>query len=233
MKDSRVAIVTLSRYSDLFDGLTDNLNKYAANFDRVLVKDGYLIDDSHSWYTVQGPEGKFVYSVNANLGLRVTDPDSDVLLIGDDVRLSDYSTIGTLYRLAHSSNEIGMLSPRILGGADNPLQTNPPTDADITYSDRYLALVCTYIKRNAIIKTGYLDERFSAGWGWDDVDYSRRMRNAGFKLAVTPKVSVIHGVNRKGSESLVRNEKGDSKAIQAQDDLNARLYFEKWGDNSK
>lgn len=197
------------------------------------MKDGYLIESSPSWCTVQGPEGKFVYSVNANLGLKATDPDSDVLLIGDDVRLLDYNAVDTLYRLAHSTDDIGMLSPRILGGADNPVQTDPPTDCSITYSDRYLALVCTYIKRNAIIKTGYLDERFSVGWGWDDVDYSRRMRKEGLKLGVTSKVSVKHGVNRKGSESLIRNEKGDSKAIQAQDDLNAILYFNKWGDNVK
>ena len=138
-----------------------------------------------------------------------------------------------LVKVANSDDNIGLLSPKILGGADNLLQTNPPADKVISYSERYLALVCTYIKRKVINKIGYLDETFNQGWGWDDVDYSRRARLAGFTLAVTPTVEVIHGVRRKGSESFIRNEKGDDKVMQAQDDLNAKVYFQKWGDNTK
>jgi hypothetical protein len=227
-----VAIVTLSRYPDLLEGLTENLNKFAPNFDRVLVKDGYLIDEATTgWYTVPGPEGKFVYSVNANLGLKAVDSDSDILLIGDDVRLKTSNTIETLFDVAYSNESIGMLSPKICGGADNPLQTNPPSD--LTFSERYLALVCTFIKRSVKAKVGLLDERFNIGWGWDDVDYSRRVRQEGFTLGVTAKAEVVHGIKRLGSETLIRNEKGDSKVMQAQDYLHAKLYFEKWGDNVK
>ena len=227
-----MAIVTLSRYPDLLEGLTENLNQFAPNFDRVLVKDGYLIDESTvGWYTVPGPEGKFVYSVNANLGLKAVDPDSDILLIGDDVRLKTADTVETLFNIAYSNESLGMLSPKICGGADNPLQTNPTSD--LAFSDRYLALVCTFIKRSVRAKVGLLDERFNLGWGWDDVDYSRRVRQAGFTLGVTARVEVVHGIKRLGSESLIRNEKGDSKAMKAQDELNAKLYFDKWGDNIK
>ena len=196
------------------------------------MKDGYLLGERvPGWYSIQGPDGKFVYSVNANLGLKAVDPDCDVLLIGDDVRLKSMGTIETMYEVANSRPEIGLLSPKICGGADNPLQTNPPNN--LTYSERYLALVCTYIKRSVIQTIGFLDESFSEGWGWDDVDYSRRARQAGFSLAVTPKVEVIHGVKRNGSESLIRNEKGDSKIMQQQDDANAQVYLKKWGDLNK
>ena len=200
----------------------------------MVVKDGYLMDETvPRWYNVQGPDGKFVYAVNTNLGLKASDPEADILLIGDDVRLKHLGTVEQLVKVANSDDNIGLLSPKILGGADNLLQTNPPADKVISYSERYLALVCTYIKRKVINKIGYLDETFNQGWGWDDVDYSRRARLAGFTLAVTPTVEVIHGVRRKGSESLIRNEKGDDKAMQAQDDLNAKVYFQKWGDNTK
>lgn len=183
------------------------------------------------WYNIQGPEGKFVFSVNANLGLKAVDPDADVLLVGDDVRFKEPESVDKLFHLAHADSEIGILSPKILGGADNPLQMNPPTGT--TYSDRYLALVCTYIKRGVINKIGYLDESFNTGWGWDDVDYSRRARQAGFKLAVTSEVEVIHGVRKRGSETLIRSEKGEHKAMQAQDDIHAQIYLKKWGDNVK
>lgn len=234
MYENKVAIVTLSRYPDLFVGLEGNLNKFAPSFDRVLVKDGYLLPETAlGWLNVQGPEGKFSYSVNANLGIKAVDPEADILLIGDDVRLQEDRTIERLVDQAYSDNNVGMLSPRIIGGADNELQMFPTHDVALSYSSRYLALVCTYIKRVVVDSVGLLDEVFSTGWGWDDVDYSRRVRKAGFSLAITPIVSVVHGVNRRGSETLIRNEKGDNKAIQAQDDINAKAYLQKWGDNIK
>jgi hypothetical protein len=228
-----VAIVTLSKYPEIFDSFQENINTFLPGIDRVLVKDGYLIDTESGWYTIQGPPGKFVYSVNANLGLKAVDPAADIFLIGDDVRLKDLQVLERLQALSDTNGKIGMLSPKILGGADNVLQTNPPIEHDVTYSDRYLALVATYIKREVVDSVGFLDEAFSEGWGWDDVDYSRRVRQAGFLLGVTPRVEVIHGLRKKGSESLIKNEKGDSKAMQKQDEINALKYFEKWGDNVK
>ena len=139
-----------------------------------------------------------------------------------------------MFALAYSDAHIGILSPRILGGADNPLLTETPQGQDITYSERYIPLVCSYIKRKALNKIGGLDaESFNKGWGWDDVDFSRRVRQAGFILGVTPRGEVIHGVSRKGAESLIRNEKGDHDAMQKLDDINAQEYFKKWGDNVK
>jgi len=229
----KVAIVTLSRYPDLLDGLTENLNKYAPHFDRVVVKDGYLVGESvPTWLNVQGPDGKFVYSVNANLGLRAVDVASDIILIGDDVRLETPDAVEKLYKIADENSNIGLLSTRINGGADNPDQTNP-SGGDVVYTNRYIALVCTYIKRSVLDKVGYLDESFKDGWGWDDVDYSRRVKQAGYTLAVASKIVAKHGVVKRGSESLIRNEKGDRKAMQAQDDINSKIYFSKWKDTKK
>ncbi len=234
MNKDRVCIVTLSRYSDLFDGLDENLRTFAPGFNRILVRDGFLIDESKKdWLVVDGPR-KFCYSENVNRGIAKVDPEADVLLIGDDVRLKVNDTIDKLHELAYSDPSIGMLSPRICGGADNELQTDPPTNDDIVYSTRYLALVCTYIKRSTLTKTGFLDvTTFKEGFGWDDVDYSRRVRLAGFSLAITSKVEVIHGVTRRGSESLIRNEKGDRENIKNLDDIGAASYKLKWGDNEK
>lgn len=200
----------------------------------MLVKDGYLITEDKGWLVAQGPSGPFCYSHNVNLGLSLVDPDADVLLMGDDVRFKDSDTIKKLHLLAYSDSSIGILSPRIIGGADNTLLTDPPQEYDFVYTERYIPLVCAYIKRRILKEVGGLDaETFSTAWGWDDVDYSRRVRNAGFTLGVTPMVEVIHGVERKGTESLFRNEKGDHAAMKSLDDINAQEYFKKWGDNVK
>jgi hypothetical protein len=231
----KVCILTLSRYPDLFDGLLGNLGEFAPGYDRVLVKDGYLLEErQEGWLTVEGPPGPFCYAQNVNLGLEAIDQDADVLLMGDDVRFKDENTIEKLYALAYSQANVGILSPRIVGGADNILLRDPPKDRDIVISERYIPLVCAYIKRKALSGAGKLDAvAFSKGWGWDDVDFSRRVRNAGFTLGVTPRVEVIHGVSRTGSESIIRNEKGDNLAMQNLDNINAQEFLKKWGDNIK
>jgi len=231
-----VCILTLSRYPDLFVGLQESLDEFAPGFDRILVKDGYLITEEYGWLVSQGPSGSFCYSTNVNLGLSLVDKDADVLLIGDDVRFKDYHTIEKLNALAYSESSIGLLSPRIIGGADNTLLTDPPQEQSLIYSERYIPLVCTYIKRKALdsVGLGGLDaEAFDKGWGWDDVDFSRRVRNSGLRLGVTSRVEVIHGVKRRGTESLFRNEKGDNEAMRRLDDINAQAYLKKWGDNIK
>ena len=228
-----VNIVVLSKYPEIFEGLQNNLEEYAKGHERILVQDGYLLEKEEGWLNIQGPPGKFVFSVNANIGLKATDPTADVLLMGDDVRLRSQGTIEALHTLAYSDLSIGLLSPRIIGGADNPMLTQPPQDVDISYTNRYIPLVCTYIKRSVIKHIGYLDERFNEAWGYDDTDFSRRAYMSGFKLAVTPLVEVTHGLRKKGSESLIRNEKGDSAVLHALDAIHARIYSQKWGDVNK
>jgi len=231
--DHEVVIVVLSKYPDLFSGLQDNLNQFAPGFDRVLVKDGLMIDNDQGWKVVQGPP-EFSYAHNVNLGLSAVHSSSDVFLIGDDVRLKDEGTIPELRNLAYSDERIGILSPKIIGAADNPLQTNPPTDRDIVYSDRYIATVCTYIKRSVIEMVGLMDsDSFGTRYGYDDTDFSRRTVLTGFTLAVAPRVEVIHGVKRKGAESFLRNVKGYSDLLKDQDRENEQAYIRKWGDNKK
>lgn len=225
-----VAIVALSKYSDIFEGFTANVQKFAPDFDKVLVRDGRLIEAAPGWMMVDGPE-EFNVSLNANLGLKAVDPEADIVYMGDDARFTQYNTVERLRAMAYSQATIGLVSARVIGGADNPLQTNPPQDKELVYSDRYFALaICTYIKREVLDKVGYMDSDTFKGYGWDDVDYCRRVRQAGFKLAVATKVEVTHGVGgRNCTETFFRNEKGFYSAIQKQADLNESLYLKKWG----
>ena len=39
-----VTIVVLSKYSDIFESFEANINQYAPGIDRILVRDGNLID---------------------------------------------------------------------------------------------------------------------------------------------------------------------------------------------
>lgn len=224
------AIVVLSKYADIWQDFDLNVKQFATGFDQVLVRDGYLIQNTAGWKMVQGPK-KFDMAGNANLGWKATDPGRDILYIGDDVRFLETNTVERLRDLAYSDSQIGLLSPMIIGGADNPLQTNPPQDRNLAYSDRYLALVCTYIKRDVIDKVGYLDEEtFRGVYGNDDADYSRRVRNAGYRLAVAPQIKVKHGLDHRGTETFLRNLGGYEEDLNASISEADRRYQAKWGD---
>lgn len=227
-----VTLVVLAKYTAIFNGFIENANEYEPHVEKILVRDGHEVC-CPSWKTIQGPE-KFSMAGNANLGWRAVSLNDDILYIGDDVRFLQKNTIAGLRDLAYAHPDVGLLSPKIVGGADNSLQTNPP-NADIVFSERHLALICTYIKREVINKVGYLDEETFVGYGFDDVDYCRRVRNAGYKLAIDPSISVQHGVQRmdngelrKGTETFIINSRGVYDTIQAQCDANELAYKKKW-----
>ncbi len=187
-----VTIVVLSRFADIFQGFRESVDRFAPNTPRVLVRDGEGIAlplDSR-WTVVQGPE-MFAMAVNGGLGWKTAPSDSDVLYIGDDVRLTQTSTAELLQQAAYSDPQIGIISPRITGEVGNADQENP-SPTGITYTNLRLAFVCVYLKREVIDKVGYLDPIFSGAYGYDDDDYNHRVKLAGYKLAVTPSVVVNH-----------------------------------------
>jgi hypothetical protein len=87
-----------------------------------------------------------------------------------------------------------------------------------------MGFVCVYIPRTVIDRVGLLDERY-VGYGYDDDDYCKRVRDAGLKLAVSGKCIVEHAslpsTFRSGQE--VSQERFSEMFA-----LNRRLFEEKW-----
>ncbi len=54
-----------------------------------------------------------------------------------------------------------------------------------------LAFFCTMFRREVFEKVGLLDESFGVGLG-DDSDYCRRIHDAGYRLAYTPRIVIPH-----------------------------------------
>ncbi|TBR18478.1 glycosyltransferase, partial [bacterium] len=63
-----------------------------------------------------------------------------------------------------------------------------------TASTPILGGFCLLVKRAAVEDVGPLDERFL--WGWEDVDYCLRLRQAGWRLVLARGVFVSHVGNR-------------------------------------
>jgi hypothetical protein len=183
-------IVVLSKYADIFDGFKLSVERDAYWAPKILIRDGREISEPKGWQmTVTPLKTPFSAAAYSNWGMRKC--ANDVLLCGDDIRFIEPNTVERLQEIAYRDDKLGILSPKIVGCAQN-IQMNPPdTEASFTETQENIGLMCTYIKRSTINKVGYFDERFT-GYGFDDFDYCRRTREAGLKIGVTARVSVKH-----------------------------------------
>lgn len=205
-----VTIVVLSKYFEVFSGFWHAFQQHAKQQSGVLVLDSSIDAlnkwelNEIGWNTVNGP-AQFSMAGNGNLGLRAVPSDSDVLYCGDDVRFLEPNTVERLQEVAYLNKAIGILSPRLLGRA-SPALANPPENQSFTYvRPLEFWFPCVYIKREVLDKVGYLDEQFNQ-FGGDDLDYCIRVQKAGYKLAVTPRVTVQHESSPEGGPTtFVKN----------------------------
>ena len=227
-----ICIVIPSKYQDIFVDCHKSLEKFAPNVRKILVRDGDEIQTplDPSWTVVQGAPGKFVYARNINLGVveALKDPQVDrVLLMNDDVQFLHDNTVENMRGAMLTNPEIGILSPGIDGNACNPLQCKDghyPKDSVQVVDGDFVTFVCVMISREVFEKIGFLDEIFT-GYGSDDVDFCRRAKISGFKLAVTTVSEVRHGFGKhRSSASYIRYADQDQMA-----EDNRNRYTEKWG----
>jgi GT2 family glycosyltransferase len=220
-----VTIVVLGKYKAVFDGFRRDVDHRFPAVPKVFVRDGEEIQPPPGWALVQGPE-RFSMAGNANLGWRAAPAGSDILYVGDDVRFTSSDAIERLQEAAYSDPAIGIVSPRIVGGCNQRSQTDPPEG--VSYSERRLCFICVYIKREVIDRVGCLDEQFRE-YSPDDTDYCLRVKEAGYRLAVTSAVTARHGVNTDGTNTFrLNNSDFEDQFRRGVDKLKA-----KWGHTSE
>jgi GT2 family glycosyltransferase len=218
-----VSIVVLSKYRDIFARFNESVQKFNP-IQKVLIRTGNDIPfpDTGGWH-VFTPEGEFNFARFANIGIKAC--FGDVMIVNDDVTFPDPQTVQRLYEAAYSSKTYGIVSPKIVGGGQVP-QTDVPGGTIIT-TPHFLAFVCVYIKREVIDNIGFLDERYSDGYGYEDVDYCVTARKAGYELAVTGHTSIQHGYDRQScSTSFIRTFQNGYGAAGAR---NRERFMAKWG----
>jgi GT2 family glycosyltransferase len=215
----RQAIVTLTRFPDIFERLRASVDQWESGVlaHKVAVTSGGAVVDAPGWRSVAGVE-PFVFARNANVGMSAVAPHCDVLLINDDCELTG-PLLDTCRILTDANPSIGLLAPYVVGGVGNKLQrfgARGATECRYYVSNEHLSFVCVYIPAKTRELVGDLDERFD-GYGDDDRDYCRRVQEAGLELAVTPLCSVRHGFGGQVSSSsflrvMTRAEQDASKA---------------------
>lgn len=126
-----------------------------------------------------------------------------------------------LVSAARSDEAIAAVGPMTEFMAPPPQLSSPFVTERMVHASSlpFLGGFCFLLKRRAAERIGLLDERFA--WGWEDIDYCLRLRQAGWTLALARNVFVEHAGNAtiKGMPPLERR---------ATDLMNRRLLTTKW-----
>lgn len=216
------AIVTLSRYPDVFEQLRKSADHHEPDASKLLVGSGDEIQHpGNGWDFIRGPE-PFRFSRNANVGLFLYH-DQDVLLVNDDVELVE-PIIAHCEAVAEAFPRVGIISPLVEGFAKSPYQRGVlPLESD-PHVEPNLAFACVWLRRAMIREIGMLDERFSCSY--EDDDYCRRAVLADWSPVVTGGVRVKHGFEGDTSSTSINRFYGGYNAILEE---NGRKFREKWG----
>jgi len=157
----------------------------------------------------------FVRGTNA--GLAEVEPDDDVCLMNDDVCIVDPDWL-TKLRM-HLTGDVGAVGP----------STNYAIGAQAMWSAKRFPLVhkvpwltgfCMLVSAEAFLKVGMLDEAFGMG-GSDDLDYSIRIRRAGYRMLVVHEAFVFHW----GSVTMNKIQGYDEAIV----NTNRNTLLGKWG----
>lgn len=166
-----------------------------------------------------------------NQALREAHGDYLFLLNPDTVLPPD--ALGELVRVADAFPQAGAIGPRLLN-PDGSLQYScrrwPSVKAALfrntlfgrlfpgePWTKEYLMMdwahdevrevdwisgAAMFLRRQAVEQVGLLDEAFF--WGSEDVDYCRRLRQAGWKVLYSPQPAIIHRIGGSTDQVVVR-----------------------------
>ncbi len=181
---------------------------------RVLVVDNGSTDETpeklkaYPWLKVLTNDRNLGFVRGNNAGIAAADPESDVLLLNNDIEIHQPDWLEKLREAAHSSPDVGLVGCRLVfpdgklihagtyilpdtfwGQQIGSLETNVNQYA-ATRDVQGIVFACAYIRREVIAKIGDLSEEFESYF--EDTDYCLRAREAGFRTVCCGAVTLVH-----------------------------------------
>ena len=143
-----------------------------------------------------------------NIGLTVCSPESDILTLNNDVIIEQNDWLELLREAAYSEDKVGIVGCRLVDEKSRLLHAGAFMPIDTLWGQQIgglekdigqytsvrevesVVLACSYIRRDLLNVTGFLDEDYFSYF--EDTDLCLRARKAGFKVLCTGKVTLTH-----------------------------------------
>jgi GT2 family glycosyltransferase len=179
-------------------------NESSGELNTALAHAGLMNGGSCSLAEVPENRG---FSGGVNLALRdALEQDFDAILVINNDAVINEESIAILIRALESEPKLGLVGPRILhsdgseesaGGYLTPMVGITGHGTLNGKAPDFITWACILVRASAIRDVGLLDERFFMYW--EDVDFSLRLRTAGWDFAICATATATHDIstNRK------------------------------------
>ena len=221
------AIVLAWNRWDLTKRCLDTLRQTDLCDAEVLVVDNGSTDDTprglagYDWIRVVRNPANLGFVRGNNAGVAAADPESDIVLLNNDLEFHQADWLQRLRRSAHCRKDAGIVGCRLALPDGRLLHAGAFMMPDTCWGQQLgalekdigqypglrevesIAFACAYIRRETIRAVGGLSEAYESYF--EDTDYSLRAREKGFRTLVDGDVTLMH--REHGSTS------GDRKAF--------------------
>jgi GT2 family glycosyltransferase len=172
-----------------------------------------------------------------NAGIAAADPDSDIVLLNNDMEFPQQDWLQKLRACAHSGPDVGLVGCRLTMADGKLLHAGTYILPDSMWGQQIgslqkdigqftatrevdgIVFACAYIRRELFARIGGLSEDFQSYF--EDTDYCIRARQAGFRILLCGEVTLVH--NEHGST------KGDDGTFERIFQKSRGVFRRKWG----
>ncbi len=239
--------VVIPSYNDykLLKKCIDSINRTADEryVDVIIVDDASTKNEHQSFLKSLNQKNiKVIYNKKnsgfaktVNVGMKAA-KTGDIVVLNSDIEAKKY-WLESLQYAAYSSKDIGIVGGKLLypnktiqyAGSyrnldapewfDHYYRFKPSSFPPANIPNFVLGITgaCMYIKSEVIKNIGYMDEKFPMAF--EDMDYSIRAWNVGYKSLYFPMATLIH------HESITRGTKQGAREKES-----LRYFWQKWGD---
>ena len=199
---------------DLTKRCLDTLRKTDLTGAEVLVVDNGSEDETpealkaYGWLRVSRNPSNLGFVRGNNAGIAAADPDSDIVLLNNDMEFEQEDWLQRLRDCAHSTPDAGVVGCRLRLPDQKLLHAGTFILPDSMWGQQIgclqkdvgqftstrevegIVFACAYIRREVIERIGALSEDFQSYF--EDTDYCFRAREAGFRVLVCGDVTLVH-----------------------------------------
>ncbi len=241
-RKATVLVLAWNRW-DLTKRCLDSLGQTDLSDAEVFVVDNGSTDGtpealkSYRWLRVLRNPTNLGFVRGNNAGIAAADPESDIVLLNNDLELTQKDWLQRLRQAAHSREDAGIVGCRLRLPDGRLLHAGAYILPDTCWGQQLgslekdigqypglrevegIVFACAYIRREVIRAVGGLSEDYESYF--EDTDYSLAARARGFKTFVAGDVTLVH--DEHGSTS------GDPRSFMQIFQKSRETFRRKWG----